>query len=64
VFGNKIIIKILPKISIIKNFQKVNWVFENGQKKMSKMKNPKIVLKKTLADELSDDNAHKRSLKV
>ena len=63
IFGNKIRIKILPKISIIKNFQKVDWVFENGQKKMSKIENPKKVLKKTLFPEGCDDNALKTEKK-
>ncbi len=38
--------------------KKVEGVFENGQKKMSKIENPKKVLKKTLEDEVCDDNAH------
>ena len=57
IIGNKFVIKILPKITITKIFQKVNWVFENGQKKMSKNENPKKVLKKTLEVELSEHNA-------
>ena len=59
IFGNKIIIKNLPKISIIKTFQKVDWVFENGQKKMSKIEKPKKVLKKGFVLEVSDENDHK-----
>ncbi len=58
IFGNKIRIKKLPKISIIKIFQKVEWVFENGQKKMSKIEKSKKVLKKVLVLEVSDDNGH------
>ena len=57
VFGNKISIKILPKISIIKTFQKVEWVFENGQKKMSKIEKSKKVLKKGIVLEVSEHNA-------
>ncbi len=58
-FGNKIRIKILPKISIINIFQKVDWVFENGQKKMSIFKKSKKVLKKGLEVEGCDENALK-----
>jgi hypothetical protein len=45
------------KKTIIKKFQKVFLVFEIGQKKMSKIENPKKVLKKTLANRECDDNA-------
>jgi len=38
--------------------KKVEGVFENGQKKMSKIENPKKVLKKTLFLEVCDENAH------
>jgi hypothetical protein len=47
----------MVKISVIKTFQKVNWVFENGQKKMSKIENPKKVLKRTLFFGVCDQNA-------
>jgi hypothetical protein len=50
-------LKYMPKNSIIKTFQKVEWVFENGQKKMSKIEKSKKVLKKTLKVENSDENA-------
>jgi hypothetical protein len=49
----------MVKISVIKTFQKVNWVFENGQKKMSIFEKSKKVLKKGLKVEVSDENAHK-----
>jgi hypothetical protein len=42
------------KISVRNIFQKVFWVFENGQKKMSKIENPKKVLKKTLVLRVSE----------
>ena len=49
----------MVKISVIKTFQKVNWVFENGQKKMSKIEKPKKVLKRTLFFWVCDQNALK-----
>jgi len=49
----------MVKISVIKTFQKVNWVFENGQKKMSKIEKPKKVLKRTLFFGVCDQNALK-----
>jgi len=57
IYGYKIRIKILPKISVTYFFQKVFWVLKNGQKKMSKIENPKKVLKKTLFFRVSEHNA-------
>lgn len=57
IFGNRYKIKILPKISIKKIFQKVDWVFEKGQKKMSIFEKSKKVLKKGIEVDGCDENA-------
>jgi hypothetical protein len=55
----KIYDKIRYKFSVSTFKKKVPLVFENGQKKMSKIEKPKKVLKKTLVVEVSYQNAHK-----
>lgn len=56
-YAHKNVIRILPNFSVIKFFQKVEWVFDFGHFFMSIFEKPKKVLKKTLFSDVSDHNA-------